>query len=168
MPAKEVPCLIRNCPRESRIVMGMGSGCTGQPATGRPCPTVTRSPRWAPRVTPMTTRWPRPSTRCTRPNSSATITISTSMSPGRASTTPVFATTEWAQLVGQHPASLRHRHAHSDRARAGQHPTTTRRHQHHHRARLRGHGCRRADHYQPTPAGDRRRQIKHPPQNPGA
>ncbi len=84
---------------------------------------------------------------------------------------PVFATAQWAQLVGQHPASLRHRHARSDRARAGLHPT--RRHRHHHRARARGrgrgkgHGRRRADHHQPTPADNHRRQIKHPPQNPG-
>ena len=63
-------------------------------ATGRPCPSARRSPRWVPRRTPMTTPWLRRSTRCTRPSSSAT------KDPGRTSTPPVVATAEWVHWAG--------------------------------------------------------------------
>ena len=53
---------------------------TGPSVTGRPWPSARRSPRWAPGGTPTTTLWPRPSTPCTRPSSSAT------RAPRRAST----------------------------------------------------------------------------------
>ena len=85
--------------------------------------------------------WPRRSTRCTRPSSSAT------KDPGRTSTPPVLATAEWVHWYGHHPATLRHRDANPRRARSRlgtRHPPprtiTTGNHQH---------------------------QINQPPQNPG-
>ena len=124
-----------------------------------PLRTVMRWPRWAPRAIPMTTRWPRPSTRSTR-QLIRNHKYLDSHGPWEGIDDVELATAEWGQLVGHRPASLRHRHARPDRARAGLHPT--RRHRHRRRP-----GRRRADHHQPSPAGNRRRQIQQPPQNPG-
>ena len=85
--------------------------------------------------------WPRRSTRCTRPSSSATRAL------GRTSTPPVLATAEWVHWYGHHPDTLRHRDANPRRARS----------------RL---GARH-----PPPGtittGNHRQQINQPPQNPG-
>jgi len=51
-----------------------------------------RSPRWAPAATPMTTRWPRRSSGCTRPSWSA------GAAPGRASTRS--STPPWSGSTG--------------------------------------------------------------------
>ena len=52
---------------------------TSPSATPNASPRPARSPRWAPAATPTTTPWPRPSSACTRPSSSAGV------APGRAS-----------------------------------------------------------------------------------
>ena len=100
---------------------------------------------------PFASPWPRHSTQCTRPGSSATATASTSTAPGRTSTPSMSPPPSGSTLVQHHPPSLSHRHAHPRRARSRLGPR--------HQPRPPPPGTTTASHH--------RHQINQPPQNSG-